>query len=339
MVRASRARSRALRSSARLLLLVLGLRLGRVEGAAGVAQVDVVERRAGDGDRGHVARRRPRAPAGRTGRRGRRRRRAPGATRARRRRSRARRRRARAPRADLAVVGCRRRARPRARRRAARALSSSGVPSRDDLAPIDDRQLRGEPVGLLEVVGGEQDRSCPARRPARAISLPHVGPHLGVEAGGRLVEEEHAAAGGRAPWRCRAAAPSRPSTCARSGRRPRSRPKRVEQLVDPRLELARRACRRPGPAGAGSRAPVASRSTAGLLGDDADRAPHRVGLAHDVVAGDASPCPRRPAQRGEDLHRRRLAGAVRAPAGRTRSRPAPGRRCRRGPAPRPDISS
>jgi len=62
-------------------------------------------------------------------------------------------------------------------------------PLDDDPAPRDDRQPVGELVGLLEVVGGEQDRQALLRGQAL-----HLGPHrdtrLGVEAGGRLVEEE-----------------------------------------------------------------------------------------------------------------------------------------------------
>ena len=63
----------------------------------------------------------------------------------------------------------------------------------DDPAAVDDGQLRGQPVGLLEVVGGEQDRHPLVAGEALDL-VPHVGPRLGVEAGGRLVEEEHAGA-------------------------------------------------------------------------------------------------------------------------------------------------
>jgi hypothetical protein len=49
-----------------------------------------------------------------------------------------------------------------------------------------------------------------------------------------------------------------------------------------------------------------------LLQRDADLAPHRVGVGHDVVAGDARDAGGRPQQRREDAHRRGLAGPVRA---------------------------
>ena len=60
-----------------------------------------------------------------------------------------------------------------------------------DLAAADDREPVGELVGLLEVVRGEQDRERLAVG-ERAELLPHRHARLGIEAGRRLVEEEHA---------------------------------------------------------------------------------------------------------------------------------------------------
>ncbi len=61
----------------------------------------------------------------------------------------------------------------------------------DDPAAVDDCHVVGELVGLLEVLGGEEDRR------AFVIERPHLLPDRlaadRVEAGGRLVEEEH-------PW-------------------------------------------------------------------------------------------------------------------------------------------
>ena len=60
----------------------------------------------------------------------------------------------------------------------------------DDPPAVDDRELGGQPVGLLEVVRGEQDRH--ALLAGEALDLrPHLGARLGVEAGGGLVEEQH----------------------------------------------------------------------------------------------------------------------------------------------------
>jgi hypothetical protein len=53
---------------------------------------------------------------------------------------------------------------------------------------VDDREAVAQRVGLLEVVGGEEDR-----RPQLAELpdlLPHARPRLGIEAGRRLVEEQ-----------------------------------------------------------------------------------------------------------------------------------------------------
>ena len=63
-------------------------------------------------------------------------------------------------------------------------------PLGDDLAAVDDADVVGELVGLLQVLGGEEDRG------ALVVERPHLLPDRlaadRVEAGGRLVEEEHA---------------------------------------------------------------------------------------------------------------------------------------------------
>src|SRR6266508_391262 len=58
----------------------------------------------------------------------------------------------------------------------------------DDLPVVDDRQAPRQPVGLLEVVGGQQDGE-PLAGQAGDL-LPHVGAGLGVQAGGGLVQEQ-----------------------------------------------------------------------------------------------------------------------------------------------------
>ena len=70
------------------------------------------------------------------------------------------------------------------------ALELVGRAVRDDPSAIDDREPRGEPVGLLEVVGGEQDRH-PLLGGQTLDLAPHLHPRLGVEPGRRLIEEQH----------------------------------------------------------------------------------------------------------------------------------------------------
>ena len=59
----------------------------------------------------------------------------------------------------------------------------------DHPAVVDDDDAVGQCVGLVEVLGGEQQRD--ALGDQVADDVPHALPAGGVEAGGRLVEEEH----------------------------------------------------------------------------------------------------------------------------------------------------
>ena len=133
-----------------------------------------------------------------------------------------------------------------------------------------------------------------------------------VEAGGRLVEEEHARLVDQRRRRGRAAAACRPSRCRRGGRRRRrGRPARA----------ARRPARLPSaPGSAVQRRLQADQLAAGhqrverrLLQRDADRAraPPAASLTTSWPATWALPAGRAQ-QRGQHPHRRRLAGAVRA---------------------------
>ena len=65
-----------------------------------------------------------------------------------------------------------------------------GRPLGHDLAAVDDRDPLGELVGLLEVVGGQEDRLAALGRQPRDLR-PYVRADLGIEPGGRLVEEQH----------------------------------------------------------------------------------------------------------------------------------------------------
>ena len=58
----------------------------------------------------------------------------------------------------------------------------------DHPAVVDDRDPVGQPVGLVEVLRGEQDR-CPVRHDA-ADDLPQCAAAARVQAGGRLVQEQ-----------------------------------------------------------------------------------------------------------------------------------------------------
>ena len=73
------------------------------------------------------------------------------------------------------------------------ALEGAGVAPGDDLAVVDDDDVVGQALGLVEVLGGEHDGGAPVDE--GVDHGPQLGPGPGVEAGGGLVEEEHAGAG------------------------------------------------------------------------------------------------------------------------------------------------
>src|SRR5262249_31576838 len=63
---------------------------------------------------------------------------------------------------------------------------------RDHLSVVDDRDLIGELVGLLQVLGGEQQRRPLADKLAHG--LPDLDAAAGIQAGGGLVQEQNARA-------------------------------------------------------------------------------------------------------------------------------------------------
>ena len=71
---------------------------------------------------------------------------------------------------------------------ASRSPRSSRRAAGDDLAAGDDRDPVGEALGLVHVMGGEEDRLAEVAEAGDQV--PRLAPRLGVEAGGRLVEEE-----------------------------------------------------------------------------------------------------------------------------------------------------
>ena len=93
-------------------------------------------------------------------------------------------------------------------------------PGGGDLAAVDDHDVVGQPLGLVELVGGEQHAARPGRR-GRAMINPHDLAAADVDPSRRLVEEHHLRAGRRGRGRATAAAARRPtaaSTCWRRGR-------------------------------------------------------------------------------------------------------------------------
>ena len=198
-----------------------------------------------------------------------------------------------------------------------RALELVRRAGRDDLPAVDDRELRGQLVGLLEVVRREQDRHLLLLRQPADLA-PHLGARLGIEARRRLVEEQH---GGLVQQ------PERDVELARHAARVglgrpvggRGQAEVLEQLVHAPLEaLARDVVDL-----ALQDEVLASRGggvEAGLLPDDADRAPHARGVGQHVDARHARLAGVGPAERREDLDRRRLAGAVRAEQREDRAR-------------------
>jgi DNA-binding SARP family transcriptional activator len=73
--------------------------------------------------------------------------------------------------------------------RAGAGLELLRSPGRDDRAVVDDRDLAGQQVGFLQVLGGQQDGD-PGRGQA-AHHLPHLVAAAQVEPGRRLVQVEH----------------------------------------------------------------------------------------------------------------------------------------------------
>ena len=99
------------------------------------------------------------------------------------------------------------------------ALERAGVAAGDDPAAVDDDDVVGEALGLVEVLRGEQDGGAAVDE--RVEHRPQLGARPWVETGGRFVEEEHLAAWPRASPRGRDAGASRPSIPTPDDRRRR----------------------------------------------------------------------------------------------------------------------
>ncbi|MGX1484755.1 hypothetical protein RKD45_003831 [Streptomyces griseus] len=90
-----------------------------------------------------------------------------------------------------------------------RDFRESGVSLRDDAALVEDGDAVGELVGLVQVLGGEQDRGAPAGEVAD--DLPELAAAARVEAGGGFVEEEDAGLGRTDQPRCQVETPAHPT--------------------------------------------------------------------------------------------------------------------------------
>ena len=169
--------------------------------------------------------------------------------------------------------------------------------------------MRGEAIGLLEIVRRQQHGH--ALLPRELLHLvPHVGARLRVEARGRLVEEEHLRAVQKT---------ERDVELALHAARVRAHEALLRIGEAEPLEQLLRARRHLTPRHAVQVALQLEVLDAGRLGvdavllaDDADRLPDAERLPHDVVPGNDRAALVGLGQRRQDLHRRRLAGAIRA---------------------------
>ena len=191
------------------------------------------------------------------------------------------------------------------------AFSCAGRALGDDPAVVDDPDAVGEHVRLLEVLRRQEDgHALVAREPPDL--LPERGAALRVEARRRLVEEEDRRVVDQRRAQGRAGASCRPSTCGSCGRRPSVSPTRVEQRGRSAPAVRRRGSRAARPAAAGARGRVRNGSSAVSWSAAPIEArtfgPSRTTSKPATVA--------RPAggreQGRQHVHRRRLAGAVRA---------------------------
>ena len=188
------------------------------------------------------------------------------------------------------------------------ALELAGVAAGDDPAVVDDHDVVGQAVGLLEVLGGEQDGRALGRRACRARPTARCGR---AGRGRWSARRGTAPRGGPPAWR-----PGRGgAACRRSRSWPGGRPASARSNCSSSSSARARATPRPrwwsSPIMARFSRPVSRLVDRRVLRGEAEHA------AHGARVGGARRCRRRwrvPAsglgQRGEDAHGRRLAGAV-----------------------------
>ena len=187
-----------------------------------------------------------------------------------------------------------------------RALSSAGEPCAAIAAAVEHDDVVGQAIGLLEVLRGQQQRRAVAHELAEQV--PQLDAAAGIEARGRLVEEEH----GRR--RDEAGGEVEPAAHA-AGERPHEpvggvgEAQALEQLVGPRADHGPRQV-----VEAADHLEVRARREqavdGGLLAGQAELRAHDRRVGDDVVAGDRRAALGRAQQRGQDAHGGGLAGAV-----------------------------
>ena len=229
----------------------------------------------------------------------------------------------------LAVVGL---ARDRLDRRAADfGLQLGRRALGDDVAVVDDPDPVGERVGLLQVLGGEEDGDAVVGGEARDL-VPERGAALDVEAGRRLVEEEDARPVGEREREVEPALhPARVAADLAVGGVGEADP--LEQFAAALVALGLAEAVQGG-LQAHVLAAGQQRVERGLLQGGADRGAHLRPFLDDVEAGDAGGAGGGREEGGQHQHRRRLAGAVGAEEAVDLALGDLRGRCRRPPAAR-----
>ena len=191
---------------------------------------------------------------------------------------------------------------------AARLLQFERRPLGDDLAVVDDHDVMGQLVGLLQVLRRQQNGDALSQQLADGLPDPQAARR--VQPRRRLVEEEHRRAGHQRPGQVQpsphAAGVTLHHPVGRVGQLelgqeflgpgPGGRPAQVGQLADEHQVLA----------------PGQQRVQRRVLGGDADVAPHLARVAQHVDARHRGRSRIGAGQRGQDPHAGCLAGTVRA---------------------------
>ena len=190
--------------------------------------------------------------------------------------------------------------------RAGARLQLRGGARGDDHAVVEHVHHVGEPVGLLQVLGGQQHGG------AGLAQFPERGPELQpagrVQPGGRLVQDQQGGPVHQAGRQVQAAAHP-----ARVGpHRPADRGGQAEALGQPGGAPGGLAPPEPGQAADQHEVVPAVQALvqAGVLAGQPDDGTHRVGAGRHVAAEHADRARVLAQQRGQDAHQGRLAGAV-----------------------------
>ena len=186
-------------------------------------------------------------------------------------------------------------------------LERGGGALGDDLAAIDDPDAIGEAVGLLEVLGGEEDGHALVVREPLDL-LPERGPALRVEPGGGLVEKEDPRAMHERQREVEAP-PHAARVAADAAIRRLGQPDALDQLVAAAATLRLRH-----PVKGGLKPHVLARRQMRIERRLLQRRPDRLADLAPLL-GDVEPAHRRPSVGGrqqgrQHQHRRRLARAV-----------------------------